>query len=375
MRKYFTSALTAFLFLSWVAHPQDSRVYPAFGGPVTRRTGNADAQMEPVLAALERYGWKRASEKLSTATMAKTVAGLEEQFGKQPGPVWEIVAPPGRMPLPVPLLLTQRYRLDGGVDANFFVDVLASDPQSQGDLFAYGLLSQFWFAKDPQTVLSRMAHAEQPSPGVRSVDILRLLAVTSWEVYHSPSRSLPAEDWRLLRNSPNPCRVFIALGSWHRAVLSPEERLQACRDSLFGACSFLEARTLDLMREPGCHSEAMQALVREYLASSPVPNDHTLPGPDGPWEESRQYTLATAILALPPSTEEEVKASTVAATPPPDDEDKNTSTPASRPERMPGLPGGSILAKTKSVQYMQFGFALLVVLLALWYLRKCRAER
>ncbi len=373
--------LTAVVLTASSAAMRAAEVYPIHSGrypvPPAPAFKLADGVLliGPFESAVGGLIGENTPESDKTAVLARAAVRFEERLTKEAKRNWEVVSPQGRMPLPAVVIHPNRHQLEHALDCSFFVDVLESNQNEQADLFSFGLFWSAWLGRDPGAVFSRLAQQSQDSAMVSSIDVVQMLATAADTHAYNSSRRVSAGDWRALRLSSHPCKTFIALASWHLADLPVSERLQACRDSLFGACSFLEARTLSRMRDPGCHSEAMQALVREYLASSPVPNDHTLPGPDGPWEESRQYTLATAILALPPSTEEEVKASTVATTPPPDDGDENTSTPASRPELMPGLPGGSILAKTKHVQYMQFGFALLVVLLALWYLRKYRAKR
>ncbi|QIF01876.1 hypothetical protein [Roseimicrobium sp. ORNL1] len=109
-------------------------------------------------------------------------------------------------------------------------------------------------------------------------DAMHLHAACHYRQPGTPFRKqIPKELWLQFYNSPNPCYKILALEKYDSTTQSPEELLKLYRECLFQTFGYLQVRAFEgILRSKDFRPE-VQALLQEFLKSSPVEDDGTLP--------------------------------------------------------------------------------------------------
>jgi hypothetical protein len=122
-----------------------------------------------------------------------------------------------------------------------------------------------WMA--PRTISS------VPSVG----DVVKVLALTERQPGAPLTQSISKERWTQFYNSSNPCYKIVALEKYDSTAQSPEELLKLYRECLFETFGYLQVRALEGIYRSKDYRPEVRDLLKEFLASSPVEDDGTLP--------------------------------------------------------------------------------------------------
>lgn len=128
----------------------------------------------------------------------------------------------------------------------------------------------------PEEAFKRMVpRLSDPAPTV--LDAVRLISATDRQPGAQLTKPIPKELWLQFYNSPNPCYKILALEKYDSTTQSPEELLKLYRECLFHTFGYLQLRSLDGIFRNKDFRPDVQALIVEFLKTSPVRDDGTLP--------------------------------------------------------------------------------------------------